>query len=139
MERTRLAPLVGIVGCGLVATSLAVPYVLVRTSPGTATSLYYGASVVNPLFGGLLALVAVIVLAAGSQERTDPVLAAGIALSLGVFLVVVVAVWAVTVPRAVVVDMDAPAVIEHHRWATTAVAAVVPLASGWWARTLGLL
>lgn len=139
MEQRRLAPLVGIVGSLAVAGLLLVPYGLVRESPGTSVATYYGTGVVNPLFAGVLALVLIIVLAAGRQERTDPVLAAGVALSLGLFLVGLTALWAVTVPVEVVVGMDAPTVLEFHRWATVGVAGLVPLASAWWAHTLGLL
>lgn len=139
MKRIRLAPLVGIVGCLAVAGLLLVPYGLVRSSPGTTVATYYGTGAVNPLFAGILALVTIIVLAAGREERTDPVLAAGVGISFGVFLVGLVGLWAATVPLEVVVGMDAPAYLEHHRWATTAVAAVVPVASGWWARSLGLV
>ncbi|WP_436911539.1 DUF7548 family protein [Halosimplex marinum] len=139
MKQTRLAPLVGVVGCLLVLVSLGLPYVLVRSAVGSAVGTYYGAGALNPLVGGIFALVAAIVLAAGRDERTDPPLAAGIGIALGFFVVVVVAVWAVTVPLEVVVGMDAPTVMASHRWATLAAAAVVPVASLWWSRTLGLV
>ena len=138
MERTRLAPLVGIVGSVVVLGLLLVPYRVVRTSPGTAVATYYGTGAVNPLFAGMLALVTAIVLAAGREERTDPVLAAGVGLSFGLFVVGLATLWAVTVPEEVVVGIDGPRVLEYHRWAVAGVAATVPVASGWWARTLGL-
>jgi len=138
MERTRLAPLVGIVGSVVVLGLLLVPYGVVRTSPGTAVATYYGTGAVNPLFAGMLALVTAIVLAAGREERTDPVLAAGVGLSFGLFVVGLATLWAVTVPEEVVVGIDGPRVLEYHRWAVAGVAATVPVASGWWARTLGL-
>lgn len=139
MERTRLAPLVGTVASLAVAGLLVVPYGLVRESPGTSVALYYDTGAINPLFAGVLALVLVIVLAAGREERTDPVLAAGIGLSLGLFLVGLTGLWAVTVPREIVVGMDAPTLLEYHRWAMAGVAAVVPATSLWWARTMGLV
>ncbi|WP_415381278.1 hypothetical protein [Halosimplex sp. TS25] len=139
MKQTRLAPLVGVVGCVLVLVSLAVPYGLVRTAPATAIGTYYGEGALNPLVGGMFALVTAIVLAAGRDERTDPPLAAGVGIALGGFTFVVTALWAVTVPQQVVFDMDAPAIITYHRWASAAVALVIPVASLWWSRTLGLL
>ncbi|QLH78015.1 hypothetical protein HZS55_12210 [Halosimplex rubrum] len=139
MKQTRLAPLVGVVGCLLVLVSLGLPYVLVRTAVGSAVGTYYGEGALNPLVGGIFALVAAIVLAAGRDERTDPPLAAGVGIALGFFIVVVLAVWAATVPVEVVVGMDAPTVMSSHRWATIAAAALVPVASLWWSRTLGLL
>lgn len=139
MERIRLAPLVGIVGSLAVLGLLAVPYAVVRTSPGTAVATYYGTGAVNPLFGGVLALVTTIVLAAGREERTDPVLAAGVALSLGAFLFGLTVLWAATVPLEVVLGIDAPTALQYHRWVIAAVAGTVPVSSGWWARTLGLV
>ncbi|WP_459192117.1 DUF7548 family protein [Halosimplex sp. J119] len=139
MKQTRLAPLVGVVGCVLVLVSLAVPYGLVRTAPASAIGTYYGEGALNPLVAGIFALVTAIVLAAGRDERTDPPLAAGVGIALGGFVVVVTAVWALTVPQQVVFDMDAPAYITYHRWASIAVSLIIPVASVWWSRTLGLL
>jgi hypothetical protein len=139
MEQRRLAPLVGIAGNLAVAVSLALPYLVVRSSPGTAVATYYGTGAINPLIAGVLALVGTIVLAAGREERTDPIVAAGVSLSLGAFVCGLLALWAVTVPVEVVVGIDGPTSIQHHRWATTTVAAIVPVASAWWARTLGLV
>lgn len=139
MKQTRLAPLVGVVGCALVLVALAAPYGLVRTSPGSAVGTYYSEGALSPLVAGLFALVTAIVLAAGRDERTDPPLAAGIGIAFGFFGAVILAVWAVTVPEQVLFDMDAPAIITYHRWATVAVSLVVPVASLWWSRTLGLV
>lgn len=139
MERTRLAPLVGIVGSLGVAGLLVVPYALVRESPGTAVATYYGNGAVNPLFAGVLALVLVIVLAAGREGRTDPGLAAGVGLTFGLFLVGLTALWAVTVPREIVFGMAAPRTLTYHRWLLAGVAAVVPVASAWWTRMLGIV
>ncbi|PSP67330.1 hypothetical protein BRC70_08280 [Halobacteriales archaeon QH_6_68_27] len=139
MDRRRLAPLVGIVGCLLYAGLLVVPYLLVRTSPGTAVGTYYGTGTINPFVGGFFALVAVIVLAAGREERTEPDFAAGVALVLGLFIAGIAALWATTVPIEVVVGMDAPQYLTNHRWALVGAGVVVPLSGGWWASTLGLV
>ena len=139
MKQTRLAPLVGVVGCVLVLVSLVVPYALVRTAPGSTIGTYYGTGALNPLVGGVFALVTAIVLAAGRDERTDPPLAAGVGIALGGFAFVVTAVWAGTVPLEVVVGMDAPAYLTQHRWVTVGVSALIPASSVWWSRTLGLL
>lgn len=139
MKQTRLAPLVGVVGCVLVLLSLAAPYLLVRSAVGSTVGTYYGTGALNPLVGGVFALVTAIVLAAGRDERTDPPLAAGVGIALGGFVFIVVALWAVTVPLEVVVGMDAPTIMTQHRWVTAAVALVIPAASLWWSRTLGLI
>ena len=139
MKQTRLAPLVGVVGCVLVLVALALPYALVRTAPSTAVGTYYAEGAVNPLVAGIFALVTAIILAAGRDERTDPPMAAGVGIALGLFTVVVLTIWAVTVPEQVLFDMDAPAAITSHRWVSIAVSLVIPASSAWWSRTLGLI
>jgi hypothetical protein len=136
MDRSRLPPLVGIVASLLVVCLLGAPYALVRTSPGTAVATYYGTGAFNPLFTGLFALVLAMVLAAGFQRRADPALVAGIGLALGTLIFLVIALWATTVPREVVVGMDAPTIMADHRWILAACALVTPLASLVWARTM---
>ncbi|MEF8883715.1 MAG: hypothetical protein V5A44_01135 [Haloarculaceae archaeon] len=139
MDRMRLAPLVGIVACLLYAGLLVVPYLLVRTSPGTAVGTYYGTGAINPAVGGFFALVAVIVFAAGREGRTDPGFAAGVSLVLGLFMCGIALAWAVTVPVEVVTGIDAPRYITTHRWVLGATGGVVPVVGGWWAATLDLL
>lgn len=139
MQKVRLAPLVAIAGCLLVVAVLGVPYLLFQTAPGTTVDLYYGSGAVNPLVGGGLALLATLVLAAGREERTDPVLSAGVGLALGVFVFGIAVVWALTVPDDVYVGISASELGKQHRWFVALAALVVPAASGWWARTLGVL
>jgi hypothetical protein len=141
MDRTRLAPLVGIVGCLLYAGLLVVPYVLVPESAGTAVGLYYDSGGINPIVGGFFALIAVIVFAAGRERRTDPGFAAGAALVLGLFMTGIALLWAVTVPAGVVpgVGIEAPTYLSVHRWVLSAAGGLVSVAGGWWASRLGLL
>jgi hypothetical protein len=139
MDGRQLAPLVGIVGCVTTVVVLAVPYGLVNSGAGTAIGTYYATGAVNPLIGGLFAAVSLIVLAAGREGRTDPVLAAGVALAFGVFQVLIATLWAVTVPADVVLGMSTNTAIEHHRWFLTAVSVSVPVSAGWYARSLGVL
>ena len=145
MEDRRLAPTVGIVASLLVAVLLAVPYGVVD---GEAVANYYGAGVLSPWVGGLLALVEVVVFAAGREDRTDPETAAGFGLGLGVATVAVFALWAVTVPAEVPLQLttDEPlvgplttgTVVEYHRWVTAGAALFVPAAGAWYARALRL-
>lgn len=128
MDSRRVAPLVGIGGCLAVLAALVYPY-LVADSVGT----YYGTGVVNPLVGAVLALVAVIVFAAGREERSDPQFAAGAALVFSAFAFVLVAGWALTV------RVDAVELTGMHRWVTAALGLVAPLAAVWYARALSLL
>lgn len=137
MEARKLAPTVGIVGCLLVLVVLALPYLLV--GPPSAITTYYNAGAITPLAAGLLALVAVIVFAAGREERTDPALAAGATLVFGLFVLVIAVAWAVTVPRSVVTQLSTNTLITYHRGALVLVALLPVASAGWHARSLGLL
>lgn len=128
MDHRRVAPLVGIAGCLVVLAALVYPY-LVADSVGT----YYGTGVVNPLVGAVLVLVAVIVFAAGSEERSDPQFAAGAALVFSAFAFFLLVGWALTV------RLDAVELSGVHRWVTAALALVAPVAALWYARALSLL
>ncbi|MFB6142725.1 MAG: hypothetical protein ABEJ30_05220 [Halorientalis sp.] len=129
MDDLRLAPTAGIAASLAVLAALAVPYVL----GVVGVESYYGSGSVNPLLAGLFALVAVIVFAAGREGRSDPQLAAGVALALGAFTVLVTLAWALTVRP------DAAQFSVNHRWLVVGVAALVPLSAGWYARALGVL
>lgn len=137
MDARRLAPALGIVSCLLVLVVLAVPYPVV--GDGTTVNFYYAAGAIDPLVAGLLCAVAIIVFAAGRQNRTDPGTAAGVALAFGAFVTIVALVWALTVPEQLVLQLSRNALLEYHRTALV-VASVGVLASGvWYARALSLL
>lgn len=147
MNSRRAAPTLGIVSSLAVVAVIVLPYFVINEGGSVAT--YYGAGALTPWAGGLMALVAVIVFAAGRENRTDPETAAGAALGLGVVVFIVSVVWAVTVPSEVVFQLttDRPLVgpittamvVEYHRW-MLALVAIVPAASGvWYAKTLRLL
>jgi hypothetical protein len=128
MDSVRVAPLVGIVGCLGVLTVLLYPYL----AADGAVGLYYGSGVVSPLVAGMLALVTIIVLAAGREDRTDPELAAGAGLVFGLFIVGLSLAWGLTT------RVDVLTISEFHRWSLPAVALLVPIASLWYARALRL-
>lgn len=132
MERSRqIAPLAGVVACLLVLGVLTVPYFLTDSS---TASLYYDSGLLHPLVAGLLAVVLIVVFAAGREGRTDPALAAGIALTFGLFMVFLALAWALTMR----VDI-AGASLADHRWALVVVTFTVPVTATWYARSLGLL
>jgi hypothetical protein len=131
MNDLRLAPTVGIVASLAVLAALAAPYVLAESAADVG--LYYGSGALNPLLGGLFALVVLIVFAAGREGRTDPELAAGAALALGLFTLLIVVAWALTV------RVDVLVIATGHRWAVVAVAALLPASALWFARALNLL
>jgi len=136
MDRTRLAPLVGIVGCLLYAGLLVVPYVLVPGSSGTAVGLYYNSGGINPVVGGFFALIAVIVFAAGREDRSPPDLVAGAALVLGLFMTTLALVWALTVPQSVVTQLSTATILQYHRGALVVTTLAVPAVAVWYARAL---
>ncbi|GAA0462012.1 hypothetical protein MUK72_12425 [Halococcus dombrowskii] len=136
MDGSRVAPLVGIIGCGLVLLALLAPYL---GADAGAIGIYYGDGVVNPLVGGLFAAVTVIVLAAGRSGRTAPATAAGVALVFGLVIAGVSLVWSLTVPESTVFQLSTTSLIEFHRWLLALVSLVVPASGAWYARALALV
>jgi hypothetical protein len=146
MDSRRAAPTLGVVASLLLVGVVAVPYLVVEDTPAVAT--YYGAGALTPWAAALMALVAVIVFAAGREDRTEPETAAGAAIGLGVVGLLVAVVWAVTVPADVPLQLttDRPllgplttaTVVEYHRWALAVVAVLPVAAAAWYARALRL-
>ncbi|MFB6083920.1 MAG: hypothetical protein ABEJ94_06730 [Halorientalis sp.] len=131
MDDLRIAPLFGIVGCLAVLLALGAPYVLLEDAGSVGP--YYGSGVVNPLLAGLFALITLIALAAGREGRSDPAMAAGVALVLGAAITVIAVAWALTA------RVDAVAITTLHRWLVAGVSVFVPAGSAWFARALGLV
>lgn len=137
MEERKLAPTVGIVGCLLVVVLLALPYALV--GPPSAVTTYYGAGAITPFAAGLLAVVGVVVFAAGRENRSDPALTAGAALVFGAFVAVIALLWAVTVPRSVVTQLSTNTLIGYHSYLLVGASLLVAASATWYARVLGFL
>jgi hypothetical protein len=146
MESRRLAPTLGVLASLAVVALLVLPYAIL--GPGEVGA-YYGAGAVSPWLGGVLAPLAVVVYAAGREERTAPATAAGVGLGLGLALALVAVLWAVTVPsevplqlttdRTVFGPLSTAGILESHRWVLAVVSVGVPASGGWYARTLGLV
>jgi len=137
MNGLRTGPTVGIVGCVAYLLVLVAPYLIVETT--SAVGVYYAAGTLSPTITAVFALLAIIVLAAGREGRTDPALAAGGALVLGVFIIGLSLLWATTVPTGLVLGLTESTLIEHHRWVLIAAAVPVPLGAAWFAVGLDLL
>lgn len=141
MDVARAAPTAGIVACVVVLALLAAPYLLVDQA--AAVTAYYDAGLVTPFAAGLLALVGVIVFAAGREERSDPPLVAGAGLVFGLFVLVLSGLWAVSVPGSVAVQLGdvgpASSFVEYHRFLLVLAGAGMFLAGVWYARALRLL
>lgn len=125
----RYVPVVGIVACLLVLAGLAVPFLL---ASGSEVSLYYDSGALNPLIAGLFAVVAIVVFAAAREGRTDPALGAGVAMTFGVFTVLVIVAWSLTVR----VDVLNSSIAASHPTALAAISLLVPLTAVWYARAL---
>jgi hypothetical protein len=112
------------------------PYALIA-EPGTGLPIYYGA---GPVGAGALAFLAVlqpIVLLSGTRGGLDPQTAAGMATVVGLAMLGLAALWALSVPTELVLSFPA-AWMGWHRWAVVALVALVPAASAVYARaTLG--
>lgn len=126
MDRLRLAPAIGVLACLAFLAALVVPF----QSPGAGT--YYASGALNPLIAGLFAVVTLIVFAAGRQDRTDPLTAAGIALAFGLVIVLTAFVWATTART------DVLAITSYHRHVLVGTGAIIPLVAAWYARELGV-
>ena len=146
MDSRRAAPSLGIVASLLLVLLVAVPYFVVEEA--RLVSSYYGAGALTPWASALMALVAVIVFAAGREGRTDPDTAAGAAVGLGVVTALVAVVWAVTVPadvplqlttdRPILGPLTSATVLEYHRWALAVVSVLPAAAAAWYAKALRL-
>ena len=134
MDRVDLPPTAGIVASIAVLLVLAWPFAV---EPASSVGLYYSTGAVTPYAAGLLALVAVIVFAAGREGRSDPSLAAGAGLVFGAFIAAISVAWAFT--ARVDVLGGASALLSSQRWVLAAVALAVPLAGLWYARALRLV
>lgn len=134
MNAEEAAPGVGIVGCLAVLLAMAAPYLLV-SDPGTGLPVYYRAGPVGAGVVGFLALLSVVVFLAGRRGRTDPPTAAGIALVVGVAMVLLAVLWALSVPPEIAFGFPA-AWMGWHRWAVVALTVVVPVAGGAYARAV---
>lgn len=137
MNALRVAPTVGIAGCVLYLLALAAPYLIV--DPVSAVGAYYGAGALSPLIPGVFSMITIIVLAAGREGRSDPSVAAGAGLVVGLFVVGLSLAWALSIPQSLVLGLTESTLIEHHRWVLVAAGVPIPVGSAWFARALGLL
>ncbi len=129
----RVPPTVGIVAALVFLVVLALPFGM---APVDQVTSYYGSGAISAYVPGLFALVAVLALAAGRQERSRPDFAAGVALVVGLFAVGLATVWALTV-RIDTISLGS--LVVYHRWALVVAAAVLPASALLYARTLRLL
>lgn len=136
MDEAQVAPRVGIVASvALIAVYLA-PYLLIPNAGGDVGT-YYSAGPVGGSAVLFLAAVAVIAFLSGAQGRTDADVIAGLTLVLGVAVVALATLWAVSMPDNYLFSFPASASwIEWHRWLLVGVAALIPLGGAAYARAV---
>lgn len=148
MESRRAAPTLGLVAAACFVLLLLVPYLVVEDPGGV--SAYYTAGTLTPWASGMMALVSIVVFAAGREDRTAPETAAGAGLGFGVVIFLITLLWAVTLPAEVPLQLTTAepilgellttgTVLEYHRWVLALVGALPAAAGAWYARSLGLL
>lgn len=123
-----------------VAASLALlsalvwPYV---ARPAADIGIYYGSGLINPLIAGALAIGVVAAFAIARWGNLSTEAGTGIALGLGVFVLLVVLAWAGTGRVDV---FRAPGwAFPMQRWVLVGLAALIVLGAGWQTWTHGLL
>ncbi|WP_435179618.1 DUF7548 family protein [Halorussus sp. AFM4] len=125
------APTAGVVAALAVIAAVIAPYFVIDA---TEAAVYYSAPTLLPVHFvvGLLAMIAVVVFAAGRNGRTDPPTAAGAAVVLGGFMALVVLWWAVAA-GSLVGSLTDVAAFDYHRWVLLATAVAVAACAGWFA------
>jgi hypothetical protein len=132
MEREALAARIGLAAAGLVVALTALPYGFARAgSVGT----YYGVGLVSPAFVALLSVIAAITLLAAARRRSDPAVAAGIAVTVSTFAVVLSVLWALPA-REVVSGIPIPSWFGYHPLSVVLATLGMLAAAGWYARTV---
>jgi hypothetical protein len=138
MNVEEVAPYVGVAVCVVLLGVLATPYLLVTGLESQSTlAFYYGAGPVGGNAVGFFALLSVVVFLAGRRGRTNPDVAAGIALVLGVAAALLALLWAVSIDESVLLSFPSSASwIEFHPWAVVALSFAVPVVAGAYARSV---
>lgn len=131
MVDARRPAVLGVGAALAVVVLLVLPFAVVT---GSAVWVYYGGDLVGPPLAGLFAAVAGIALAAGAQGRTDPPMAAGVAVVFGALVAGLVLPWALGVSPSLVGGLTTVAAFDWHRWALAAAGIVLLAAAAWFTR-----
>jgi len=137
-ERTASA-----VGVGAAVVVLVLTVVPFGVAGPTARGAYYGVGFASPVFVSLLAIVGAITLVSATTGRSDPALAAGIAVTVAAFAVVLSVLWALPA-REVALGVDpgggalpgAASWFPYHPHAVVLAALALAGAAGLHARTV---
>ena len=132
MQREALAARLGLGAAGLVVALTALPYGFAR---GGSVGAYYGVGLVGPAFVSLLSAIAAITLLAAARRRSDPAVAAGIAVTVSAFAVVLSVLWAFPA-QEVIVGLPIPSWFGYHPLAVVLATLLLLAAAGWYAPTV---
>jgi hypothetical protein len=133
MADARRAAGLGTGAAVAVVALLLVPYAI---ADARAIGVYWGGDLVGPPLAGLFAAVAALALLGGSRGRTDPPLAAGVAVVFGTLVAALLVPWALGVSPALVGGLTDVAAFEWHRWGLAAAGLVLLGGSAWFARAV---
>jgi hypothetical protein len=132
MEATRVPGLLGVLAAVTGVLALGAPAIDVVAPDVTGVGTYYAQGVLGGVFAGVLAgllLVVAIALIGVRREGTDPALASGVGVGLGIVATVLTLEWALAVDPELVASLGRATWLASHRWAVLAVVAVVPVAA----------
>lgn len=139
MVDVRTPASIGAVSAVVYALATLVPAVA-GDVPGGALETYYSQfGIVGPPYVAVLALVAVVVLLAGRQGRASADVVAGVALVVGLMMVVLTALWAFGGATELVGSLSEAAWLEFHPWVLLASALGLLLGAVWFADAIGVL
>src|SRR6056297_316210 len=129
MERERLAPSLGAIGCLVLAVVLSAPYFAITTQSRLLGD-YYGAGPLGVVGAIFLATLGVVIFLSSVRGRADPELVAGIMLVVGVAIFGLTALWAASIDATLLFSFPSNVSwIEYHRWVSLGVSAVVAAAA----------
>jgi hypothetical protein len=139
MVEVRTPATLGVASAVVYVLAMVVPYVAGGVPSGALQTYYTAFGIAGPPYVAVLALVALIVLAAGRQGRTRPDVAAGVALVLGFVVTLLTATWAFGGVADLVGSLSTATWLEYHRWVLMAAALSLFGSALWFADAIGVL
>jgi hypothetical protein len=132
MDRVRISGAVGAVAAIAGVLALGVPAIDAFAPQVTGIGTYYEQGLLGGVFAGFLAgilLVVAVALIGVHRGQTDPAVASGASIGLGVAATLLTLEWALAVDPELVAQLGRGTWLAWHRWAVLALVAVVPIAA----------
>lgn len=130
MDRADPPVVLGFLASVLTVLLAVAPYAVPGIDPG-GVETYYDFGVLGGWSVLIVAAVAAVVFVSAATGRADAPTAAGAGLIFGVAAALLAVYWFVSVPYAVVVQLETAAWFAYHRWALLVTALAIP-AFGLW-------